>query len=145
MATPRADTRPNSARWPRSEFTVCVRCRTKRARVRNSAASACAASVFTATKRMVGRCAASTIARRVVRVALLPLDERLDVDWRNQPALMAERGHLPAPVVGPAARLHHHQARRQALEERQEPAPRQLLPEDRLAGGGRSVQLKNSL
>jgi hypothetical protein len=38
------------------------RCLTSKSRVRNAIAAACCASVFGATKRMVGRKAASTIA-----------------------------------------------------------------------------------
>ena len=51
-----------SAAWPRSALIVCVRWRTRRSRVWNSIALACCSSPFTATKRMVGRCAASQIA-----------------------------------------------------------------------------------
>ena len=47
---------------PRSALIVCVRWRTRRSRVWNSIALACCSSPFTATKRMVGRCAASQIA-----------------------------------------------------------------------------------
>ncbi len=53
---------PYSAKWPRIALMSCVRWRTTRTRVRNASPAACCASVFTATKRMPGRCAASQIA-----------------------------------------------------------------------------------
>ena len=47
---------------PRSALIVCVRWRTSRSRVRNRMPRACCSRVFTATKRIVGREAASQIA-----------------------------------------------------------------------------------
>jgi hypothetical protein len=47
---------------PRKALLSCVRWRTRRSRARNITARACCASVFTATKRIVGRAAASAIA-----------------------------------------------------------------------------------
>src|SRR4051795_7478466 len=55
-------TMPCSDKWPRSALISCVRWRTRRSRVRNNIARACCSSVFIATKRMVGRLAASQIA-----------------------------------------------------------------------------------
>ena len=52
-------TTPNSARWPRNALIIWVRWRTRRSRVWNNIPLACCSSVFTATKRIVGRCAAS--------------------------------------------------------------------------------------
>ena len=46
----------------RNALIVCVRWRTRRSRVWNNIPLACCSSVFTATKRIVGRCAASQIA-----------------------------------------------------------------------------------
>jgi hypothetical protein len=43
-------------------FTSCVRCFTRRLRVRWSDKAACCSADFTATKRMVGRVTASQIA-----------------------------------------------------------------------------------
>ena len=61
---------------------------------------------------------------RVRRVVLVPLDEGLHVDRRNQPHLVTERHDLPAPVVGAGARLHRHRARRLRGEKAQQlPAP----------------------
>ena len=45
----------------------CVRWPTRRSRIRKIAAAACFVSLFTATKRMVGRCAASQIASASAR------------------------------------------------------------------------------
>ena len=47
---------------PRSALIVWVRWRTSRSRVRNSMPRDCCSRVFTATKRIVGREAASQIA-----------------------------------------------------------------------------------
>jgi hypothetical protein len=54
--------RPNSAIWPRRALIVLLRWRTRRSRALKVVADACCASLLTATKRMVGRCAASQIA-----------------------------------------------------------------------------------
>ena len=61
-AVPFGATQPYSARWPRIALPSWVRCFTARSRVRNTSAAACCSSVFTATNRMLGRCAASQIA-----------------------------------------------------------------------------------
>ena len=59
---PLGATQPYSVRWPRIALMSWVRCRTSRSRVRNTRAAACCSSLFTATNRMFGRCAASQIA-----------------------------------------------------------------------------------
>ena len=64
---------------------------------------------------------------RVRRVVLVPLDEGLHVDRRNQPHLVTERLDLPAPVVGAGARLHRHRARRLRGEKTQQLPAAQLL------------------
>ena len=46
------------------------------------------------------------------RIVLLALDEGLNVFGRNQLDLMAELDELAAPMVSPAAGLHHHRGRR---------------------------------
>jgi len=64
-------------------------------------------------------------------VILLALDERLDVVRRDQPNLMALLHHLPRPMVGAGASLHHHTTRRLLRHEPRELWPRQLLAEQR--------------
>ena len=49
---------------------------------------------------------------RIGGVILLPLDERLDVNRRNQPNLVAVARHFPRPVMGTGTSLHRHKARR---------------------------------
>src|SRR5215467_5621522 len=59
---PFGKTWPYSVRCPRRALTHWVRCRTRRSRARNTMPFACCSSVLTATKRMLGRWAASQIA-----------------------------------------------------------------------------------
>src|SRR5215217_5652556 len=104
---------PNSAKWPLRALMAWVRWRTRKSRVRNTTAAACACSLFTATKRMVGRWAASQIASASVALffcILLPLDERLDVRRRDQPDRMPEHANLARPIMGAAAGLHRDRA-----------------------------------
>ena len=61
-AMPLAAMTPNSAAWPRTAFTSCVRCRTSRSRARNTTPFACCSSLLTGTKRMLGLWTASQIA-----------------------------------------------------------------------------------
>src|SRR5215217_3212935 len=60
--SPLAAITPNSVKWPRSALMAWVRWRTRRSRVRNTMAAACWFALLRATKRMVGRWAASQIA-----------------------------------------------------------------------------------
>lgn len=53
---------PNSRKCPRRASMASVRCRRRRSRTRNTTATLCVASLFTGTKRIVGRKAASQIA-----------------------------------------------------------------------------------
>src|SRR3954469_15133198 len=121
-----------------------VRWRTSKSRVRNTTAAACACSLFTATKRMVGRCAASQIAS-AGHVILLPLDERLHVRRRDEADRVAELSDLTPPVVGARTSLHGHRAGRERGQEREELAAAQLLAKDHRARAVGSVQLKDVL
>jgi transposase InsO family protein len=49
-------------RWPRRALIACVRCRIRSSRMRKTIAAPCVSSLFTATKRIFGLCAASQIA-----------------------------------------------------------------------------------
>src|SRR6516165_7216030 len=52
----------------------------------------------------------------IVVIVLLPLDERLDVNCRNDPRLMSERPQRSADEMRAEARFHADDARRQFLE-----------------------------
>ena len=56
---PAARQRQTPPRWPRHALIVCVRWRTRRSRVWHNIPLACCSSVFTATKHIVERFAAS--------------------------------------------------------------------------------------
>ncbi len=61
--------------------------------------AACVSALFTATKRILGRAAASAIDLCVCTIVLLAFDERLHVDRRHQPDLVtALLGHT-TPVM----------------------------------------------
>ena len=49
--------------------------------------------------------------RRVGRVVLLPLDERLHVDWRDQPDVVSAALRQTTPVVAGRTGFHRHDAR----------------------------------
>lgn len=82
---------------------------------------------------------------RVSRVVLLPLHERLHVDWGDEPDVMAKTGEFAAPVVGSSAGLHRHDAGRQRRHELRKLQPRQLLAEQYATVGRGPVHLKNLL
>lgn len=67
--------------------------------------------------------------RSLFVVILLPLEERLDVNWRDQPDLMDVARHLTCPVMRAGTSLHRHKARRLVHHEPGELRPRQLLAE----------------
>ena len=69
----------------------------------------------------------------VVTVILLPFQEWLDIDRRDQLAPVAKSDDLSAPIVRDAAGLHHNQARRHFGEEYEELFSRKLFAEHRLA------------
>ncbi len=70
---------------------------------------------------------------RVVTVILLPFQEWLDIDRRDQLARVAKSENLSTPVMRAAAGLHHNQARRRFGEEYKELFSRKLFAEHRLA------------
>ena len=101
--------------------------------------------VFTGTKRIAGRLAASQIASRIDSVGLATLHVRLDIGWRNQPRVVAKLCDLARPVMSRAAGLHRHKARGKSGEEPQDLALLELLAQNttpRLIG---AVNLKNQL
>src|SRR3712207_8452026 len=49
---------------------------------------------------------------RIGHVVLLPLHEWLNIDWRNEPGLVPQRGDLASPVMSAGASLHSHQDRK---------------------------------
>src|SRR3954447_5064577 len=126
---------PNSARCPRRALMTWVRCRTRRSRARNTRAAAWVCSLLGATKRMVGRWAASQIASASVAlfcirgIVLLPLDEWLDVRRRDQPDRMPEHANLARPIMGAAAGLHGDRAGGLGRKEGANLAPPQPLAE----------------
>lgn len=50
--------------------------------------------------------------RRICGVVLLALDERLHVNWRNEPDLMAEALRYPTPIMARSAGFHRDDAGR---------------------------------
>src|SRR5919107_4006370 len=67
---------------------------------------------------------------RIGHVVLLPLHERLHIDWRNEPGLVPQRGDLASPVMSAGASLHGHQASWLPSKERQQLPPPELLTKD---------------
>ena len=64
---------------------------------------------------------------------------------REQRHLVPQRPQLPRPVVGPAARLHSDPRRRELGKKRQDIAPPELAPQNRLLPLVNAMQLKNIL
>src|SRR3954451_13948582 len=62
VSLPLAAIRPNSPAWPRMALLNCVRLRISRSRTPTSIKTACCSTVFTGTKRIVGRLIASQSA-----------------------------------------------------------------------------------
>src|SRR4051794_24421484 len=120
-----------------------VRWRTSKSRVRNTTAAACWFALLRATKRMVGRWAASQDRLRIGHVVLLSLDERLHVRRRDQLHRVAELGDLAAPIMRAATGLHGHRAGRQCGQERQKLAAAQLLAKDHRARAVSPMELKD--
>src|SRR3954451_11051000 len=129
----------------------CVRWRTRRSRARNTTPFACCSSLFTGTKRMLGRWAASQIASAsamsfcIRPVVLLPLHVRLDVGRRDQAHGVAQLAELTRPVMRPGAGLHRHRAGRLGGEEFEHLRPHQALAEHHTAGRVCPVRLENPL
>src|SRR3954470_3920109 len=128
---------PNSAKWPLRALMACVRWRTSKSRVRNTTAAACACSLFTATKRMVGRWAASQIAS----ASDMSFFCRLTNGFTYAGAI----SDLTPPVVGAATGLHGHRAGRQRCQERQKLAAAQLLAKDHRPRAVSPMELKDVL
>jgi hypothetical protein len=61
--------------------------------------------------------------RRVIGIVLLPLDEGLHIDRRDQLHRMTQRHQFAPPVMGRTACLHADKAVRQRCEKRQNLAP----------------------
>src|SRR3954449_5128658 len=118
-----------------------VRWRTRRSRVRNTTAAACWFALLRATKRMVGRWAASQIAS----ASAMSFFWRLTNGRRDQLHRVAELGDLAAPVVGAATGLHGHRAGRQRCQERQKLAAAQLLAKDHRPRAVSPMELKDVL
>ena len=79
---------------------------------------------------------------RVRRVVLVPFDEGLHIDRRDQFHLVAELLGLPTPIVSARARFHRHRTARLRREEVKQLAPAQLLPERNRPVCVRPMQLK---
>ena len=79
---------------------------------------------------------------RVRRVVLMPFDEGLHIDRRDQFHLVAELLGLPTPIVSARARFHRHRTARLRREEVEQLAPAQLLPERNRPVCVRPMQLK---
>src|SRR3954451_5668104 len=121
-----------------------VRWRTKRSRVRNTTAAACWFALLRATKRIVGRWAASQIAS----ASAMSFFWRLTNGFTYAGAIsftVWPFGDLAAPVVGAATGLHGHRAGRQRCQERQKLAAAQLLAKDHRARAVSPMKLKDVL
>jgi hypothetical protein len=118
-------------------------------------AAPCTSSLFTGTKRIDGRTAASQIASAsfvglrgctaatvLLTVILLALNEGFDVGGRDKPHIMAQLTDLASPEMGAAAGLHRNHAPRQLAEKIQNLCPPQLLPQNRSACAVGSMQLE---
>ena len=81
----------------------------------------------------------------IVVVVLLSLHERLDIDRRDDPRLVAQGAQGPADKVRAQARLHADDARRQLLERICESQPLDLPAEGNLAVGAEPDEVKNLL
>jgi hypothetical protein len=97
-----AATKPYSAKCPCTALMCGVRRRTSRLRVRKIVVLACDASLFTAMKRIVGRCADCFGIRHV----LLPLNKPLYVGRRYQSGRMAKTPGLTSPIMSTRTCLH---------------------------------------
>src|SRR3954449_9620804 len=139
---PWGKTQPYSDRCPRRALMACVRWRTRRSRARNTTPFACCSSVFTGTKRMLGRFADRLGIRHVV---LVPLHVRLDVGRRDQAHGVAQLAELTRPVMRPGAGLHRYDAGGLGGEEFEHLRPHQALAEHHTAGRVCPVRLENPL
>src|SRR5690606_26127393 len=79
------------------------------------------------------------------RIVLLPLDERLDVDRRDQPHDMTELLDLPAPEMRGGAGLRCHGAGRHLRQKGEELRPPQLSAKDHTSVRRRAVNLERAL
>src|SRR4051812_2041112 len=124
---------------------ACVRWRTSKSRVRNTIAAACACSLFTATNRMVGRCAASQIASASAMSFFCRLTNGFTyagaISFTVWPSLAISR----PPVMGARTSLQGHRAGRERCQERQKLGAAQLLAKDNSSRAVGSVQLKDVL
>ncbi len=124
----------------------CVRWRTSRSRARNTTALACCASLFTGTKRMLGRCRRLADRLGIRRVVLLPLDVRLDIGRRDQPDRVPQLADLTPPVMSTAASLQRHNVQGGwAAKNASSLSRSQPFAEHHAAGRVRPVRLKHPL
>src|SRR4051812_33828474 len=109
-----------------------VRCRTRRSRARNTRAAAWACSLLGATKRMVGRWAASQIASASVALFFCRLTNGLTyaggISRTACPSMPTSRD-LAGPIMGAAAGLHGDRAGGLGRQEQANLAPPQPLAE----------------
>lgn len=140
FTTPSGTISSNSAMClcPRSALIACVRCRTRSSRTRKPAATAWLSSQVTATKRIVGRLAASQIAaasalsvgeKTIHRIAFpfrltLALDHRLHTGWQDPWYLVPELCNYPATEMSSATGFHRGKAARFLTEILQRPRSR---------------------
>jgi len=82
---------------------------------------------------------------RISRIILMPLDERFDIRRRDQADRVTQLGDLAGPVMGPAARLQGHQARRLRGHELDQFRAGDLLAKDDMTRRIRSMRLENVL
>ena len=82
---------------------------------------------------------------RVRSVVLVPLHIGLHVHRRDQPHVVAEPRHLPAPMVSARASLHRHRAARLRNDEIEQLSPTQLPAKRHRSIGPSSINLKAAL
>src|SRR3954447_16509151 len=122
---------------------ACVRWRTSKSRVQNTTAAACACSLFTATKRMVGRCAASQIASASAMSFFCCLTNGFTSAGAMRRTVWPSLAISRPPIVSAATGLHGHRAGREGCEERQKLAAAQLLAKDHRARAVSPMKLKD--
>src|SRR5215813_164522 len=77
------------------------------------------------------------------RIVLLPLDERLDVDRRDQAHMMAQLSDLTRPVVRPGTGFHRNDAPRLRCYETEKLRASDALAEQHMPGSIRSMQVEH--